>query len=213
MTSGARSVMTIVVGRRACAETQGRETATRPRPVDDARPDVPLEALDRDDPEASTPADAPPGLAEDAAVPDEPAEPESELEPEARDEEIGAEGVDEVAGCVTDGFGTAGAATVGVDVDVGVDAVTVGAVTVGVETVGVVIVGRVTVVRVGSVGGSRANAGPTAVAVVATATATHTIHRTLDIRLYNLRRTRMVTLFKYQKPANCNFFAGTHEAD
>jgi hypothetical protein len=192
----------------------------RPRPVDDTRLDVPLEALERDDPEPSTPADAPPGLAEDASVPVDPAEPESDPDPgpEARDEVVGAEGVDEVAGCATDGFGTEGAATVGVDVDVGVDAVTVsvvtvGVVTVGVEMVGVVMDGRVVVVRVGSVGGSRASAGPTAVAVVATATATHTIHRALGIRLYNLRRTPQVTLFKYQKPANCNFFAGNGEAD
>jgi hypothetical protein len=194
-----------------------------------ARSDVPLEALDRDDPKPSTPADAPAGLAKDA-VPDDPAEPESDPDPGARDEEAGAEGVDEVAGCVRDGFGTAGVATVGVvvDVDVGVDVVTLGVVTVGVVTVGVeivgvvmvdvvmvgvVMVGRVVVVSVGSVGGSRASAGPTAVAVVATATATHTIHRALGIRLYNLRRPLQVTLFKSQKPANCNFFAGAREAD
>jgi hypothetical protein len=69
----ARSVMTIVVGRRACVETQRRETATRTPPADDARVGGPLEALDRDDAEPSTPADPGPELAEGVAVPDDPA--------------------------------------------------------------------------------------------------------------------------------------------
>ena len=64
--------MTIVVGRRARAETQRRETATRTRPADDTRGDGSLVALDRDDPEPSTPADSPPELAEGVAVPDDP---------------------------------------------------------------------------------------------------------------------------------------------
>jgi hypothetical protein len=78
--------------------------------------------------------------------------------------------------------------------DVSVGVVSVGVVSVGDVSVGVVIVGTVTVVRVGSVGGSRASAGPTRVAVVATATAQHTIDRAFRIRLYNPHRPRRVTL-------------------
>ena len=194
--------MTIVVGRRARAETQRRETATRTPPADDTLGGVLLEALDRDDPKPSTLADAPPELANGVAVPGEPTEsgpdepdpdepaPEPELEPEATGEGAGAEGVEDVAGGPTGGFGTAGAVTVGVAV------VTVGVVSVGVVSVGVVTVGTVSVVTVGSVGGSRASAGPTSVAVVATATAKHTIHRALSIRLYNPCRPSGVTLYK-----------------
>ena len=64
--------MTIVVGRRARAETQRRETATRTPPADDTRGGVPLEALDRDDQKPPTPADSPPELADGVAVPDDP---------------------------------------------------------------------------------------------------------------------------------------------
>jgi len=64
--------MTIVVGRRACAETQSLETATRTRPADETRVGVPLEGLDRNDPEPSTPADPPAEPAEGVAVPDDP---------------------------------------------------------------------------------------------------------------------------------------------
>jgi hypothetical protein len=64
--------MTIVVGRRACAETQRRETATRTPPADDTRVGGPLEALDRDDPKPPTPADPSVELAEGVAVPDDP---------------------------------------------------------------------------------------------------------------------------------------------
>ena len=204
--------MTIVVGRRARAETQRRETATRTPPADDTRGGVPLEVLDRDDPKPSTFVDdSPPELANGVAVPGEPMEsepdepepdepaPELELELEATGEGAGAEEVEDVVDRPTGGFGTAGAVTVGVGggvavVTVGV--VSVGVVTVGVVTVGVVTVGRVTVVRVGSVGGSRASAGPTSVAVVATATAKHTIDRGLSIRLYNPHRPPGVTLYK-----------------
>jgi hypothetical protein len=84
-----------------------------------------------------------------------------------------------------------GVVSVGV---VSVGDVSVGVVSVGVVIVGVVIVGTVTVVRVGSVGGSRASAGPTSVAVVATATAQHTIARAFRIRLYNPHRPPRVTL-------------------
>ena len=202
--------MTIVVGRRARAETQRRETATRTPPADDTRGGVPLEVLDRDDPKPSTFVDdSPPELANGVAVPGEPMEsepdepepdePAPEPEPEATGEGAGAEEVEDVVDRPTGGFGTAGAVTVGVGggvavVTVGV--VSVGVVTVGVVTVGVVTVGRVTVVRVGSVGGSRASAGPTSVAVVATTTAKHTIHRALSIRLYNPHRPPGVTLYK-----------------
>jgi len=96
---------------------------------------------------------------------------------------------------------------------VSVGDVSVGVVIVGVVIVGVVIVGRVTVVRVGSVGGSRASAGPPSVAVVATASAKHTIHRARSIRLYNPHPPPSVTVRKSQNPANCNFFADAREAD
>jgi len=121
----------------------------------------------------------------------------------------GAEGVDVVAGGAIGGFGTAGAVTVGV----GVAVVTVGVVSVGVVRVSVVTGGRVTVVMVGSVGGSRASAGPPSVAVVATASAKHTIHRARSIRLYNPHPPPSVTVRKSQNPANCNFFADAREAD
>lgn len=193
--------MTIVVGLRARGETQGRETATCPRRAPSGG--VPLEALDRDDTEPPAPADPSPELAEGVAVPDDPALPE--LEPEVPAGAVGADGVEDVAG----GVGTAGVVTVAV---VSVGDVSVGVVIVGVVIVGVVIVGTVTVVRVGSVGGSRASAGPTRVAVVATATAQHTIDRALSIRLYNPHRRPSVTLCRRQKSANCNFFAEPHEA-
>jgi hypothetical protein len=126
----------------------------------------------------------------------------------------GPEGVEDVTGGPTGSFGTAGAVTVGVGVAVvTVGVVSVGVVTVGVVTVGRVTVGRVTVVRVGSVGGPSASAGPTRVAVVATAIAKHTIDRALSIRLYNPRQPPRVTLRCPRKSANCNFFAGAYEAD
>ena len=121
---------------------------------------------------------------------------------------VGADGVEDVAGAPTGGCVTVGAATVGV----GVDVVRAGVETVGVETVDVGS-GRVTDVRVGSVGGSRASAGPTSVAVVATATAKHTIDRAFGIRLYNPHRAPRVTLRGQRKSANCNFFANSHDAD
>lgn len=200
-------VTTIVVGRRARAETQRRETATRTPPADATRGGVPPEALDGDDPKLSTLGASPPDFETGVAVPGEPTESEPDdpepdepaldpgLEPEATGDGAGADGVEDVAGGPTGGFGTAGAVTVGVAV-VTAAVVTVGVVTVGAVTVGVVTVGRVTVVTVGSVGGSRASAGPTSVALVATATAKQRIHRALSIRRYNPHRPSKVTRLK-----------------
>jgi hypothetical protein len=64
--------MTIVVGRRACAETQRRETATRARCAREPQGGVPLEALDRDGPKLPKPADPSVELVEGVAVPDDP---------------------------------------------------------------------------------------------------------------------------------------------
>ena len=123
----------------------------------------------------------------------------------------GAGAVETGAGAVGTGVGAVGtgAGAVGTGagaVGAGTGTVGTGAVTVGVGS------GSVTDVMVGSVGGSRASAGPTSVAVVATATAKHTIDRALRIPLYNPHRPPRVTLRGQRKFANCNFFAGSdHE--
>ena len=104
----------------------------------------------------------------------------------------GVEDVPDGAGAVGTGAGAVGTG-VGV-VGTGAGAVGTGTVGTGTGTVGVGSGGTVTDVMVGSVGGSRASAGPTSVAVVATATAKHTIDSALRISLYNPHRRPRVTL-------------------
>ena len=182
------------MGRLAREEAHPRETPTGVRPaLEVPRCGVAFEALDPWDCEPLLDGDPPPGLDEGAAVAVDPAERE-------------AESVGVVADCVEDvpdgacvvGTGVgAGAVGTGVGaVGTGAGAVGTGTGTVGTGagTVGVGSGGTVTDVMVGSVGGSRASAGPTSVAVAATATAKHTIDTALRIPLYNPHRRLRVTL-------------------
>jgi hypothetical protein len=92
-------------------------------------------------------------------------------------------------GAVGAGTGTVGTGAGAVGTGTGTGTVGTGAGRVGVDSDG-----TVTDVMVGSVGGSRASAGPTSVAVVATATAKQTIDRARLIPLYNPYRRPRVTL-------------------
>ena len=98
------------------------------------------------------------------------------------------------AGAFGTGVGAVGAGTGTVGTGAGAVGTGTGTVGTGAGRVGVDSDGTVTDVMVGSVGGSRASAGPTSVAVVATATAKQTIDRARRIPLYNPYRRPRVTL-------------------
>ena len=98
------------------------------------------------------------------------------------------------AGAFGTGVGAVGAGTGTVGTGAGAVGTGTGTVGTGAGRVGVDSDGTVTDVMVGSVGGSRASAGPTSVAVVATATAKQTNDRARRIPLYNPYRRPRVTL-------------------